>query len=138
MESWAEGVETIVTNDRYKRLAPNYLATNSFNSTNLKYWNDVKQTERIEVMTEYTPIVIDLIDNVNQKDLPNVSGNQPIDRVSGYSLSQIQGALRNCRDINCWESNLGNQYANSTEGNLTELFNYMRAVLHNNNPRKCD
>ncbi|MBO6533080.1 MAG: hypothetical protein JJ885_10445 [Muricauda sp.] len=137
-ESWAEGVETIVTNDRYKRLNPNYLATNSFNTTNLKYWNDVKQTERIEIMTEYTPIVVDLVDNVNQKDLPNVSGNQPIDRVSGYNLSQIQGALRNCRSINCWESNLRNQYSNSTEGYLNELFNYMRAVLHNNNPRKCD
>jgi hypothetical protein len=131
IESWAEGVETIVTNDRYLGLTQNYLATNRFNNTNLRLWNDFRQTQTVLQMNQYTPIVADLIDMVNQNTIPNLPGNQPIDRVNGYTLNQIQNSLNNCRDINCWENKLRNNYNNTTQNNLTELFDYVRAVRNN-------
>ena len=130
-ESWAEGVETIVTNDRYLSLANNYLATNRYNNTNLRLWNDFRQTQTITDMNEYTPIVADLVDNINQQALPSIPGTQPIDRVNGYNLNQIQNALNNCRDIDCWENKLRDNYNNPTENNLKELFDYVRAVRNN-------
>ena len=85
-------------------------------------------------------IVDDLVDNINQNTVKGTDygGDQPVDRVIGYSLKEIQRALDNCRNIDCWERNLRTLYYNSTEGNLTELFNYMRAARNNNNPNKCD
>ena len=134
-ESWAEGVETIVTNDRYRALDRNY-----FRDANDDIgWNYLRQTHSPNNMTEYTPIVADLVDNLNQNDeYSDLRPIPPIDRVHGYRLNQIQRALDNCRDIDCWERNLRNLYDNSTEGNLTELFNYMRDARNNNNPNKCN
>lgn len=127
-ESWAEGVETIVTNDRYFALSPNYKSTQS--GDNGGRWNAGRQRQTALQMDEYTPIVEDLIDNLNQGVTPPNSGF-PQDRVIGYNLNQIQNALNNCRDINCWESKLRSNYNNPTENNLTELFNYMRVVRNN-------
>ena len=132
-ESWAEGVETIVTSDRYWTLDRRYLATTRGNTTNLRLWNDVRQTHTVSEMNEYTPIVSDLYDYQNQNALTGsgLSGNQPIDRVSGYKLNEIQAALDDCRNINCWENNLRNKFQKSTEENLTELFDYVREVRGN-------
>jgi|TARA_B110000908_G_C10241033_1_gene446079 hypothetical protein len=139
-ESWAEGVETIVTNDRYDALTNNNYQSSSQNDINAgrDRWNGSRQESIVQNMTEYTPIVEDLIDNENQNTSPNAPGNQPIDRVNSYNLNQIQNALNNCRDIDCWERNLRNNYFNTTENNLNELFNYMRAARVNNNPDRCD
>jgi hypothetical protein len=82
-------------------------------------------------MDEYTPVVEDLIDNLNQNIVPNWFGVQPIDQVSGYNLNQIQNALNNCRDINCWENKLRDNYDNPTENNLKELFGYVHTVRNN-------
>ena len=131
MESWAEGVETIVTNNRYFGMTSGYNSTNSSG----RRWNSFRQEESISTMNEYTPIVEDLIDDLNQ----NVNNrNWPMDRVRNYSLQQIQRALDNCRTIDCWERNLKSYYHNSSEQHLNELFDYMRGVLNNNNPNKCD
>lgn len=138
IESWAEGVETIVTNQRYLSLNSNYIATNKYNNTNLRLWNDYRQTHTVSQMNKYTPIVTDLIDNVNQNTIPNIPGNQPIDRVSGYSLNQIQNALKNCRDISCWENKLRNNYNNPTKNHLAELFDYVKFVRNNNLSTPCN
>lgn len=131
MESWAEGVETIVTNDRYKRLSSTYI-----NHTNDNIgWNYQRQRNTVDEMTEYTPIVADLIDNLDQNEV--FSSIYPTDRVKNYNLQQIQRAIDNCRTIDCWERNLRNYYNNSSEQYLKELFDYMRGVLNNNNPEKC-
>lgn len=130
-ESWAEGVETIVTNDRYRSLRSTYL-----NSTNDNLgWNYQRQRNTVAEMTEYTPVVADLVDNLNQNDA--FSTVYPIDKVQNYQLSQIQRALDNCRTLDCWENNLRNYYNNSSEQYLNELFGYVRGVLNNNNPEKC-
>ena len=131
MESWAEGVETIVTSDRYWALDTRYLASTRGNTTNLRLWNDSRQTDEVGDMNEYTPVVADLYDYINQNALTNVPGNQPVDRVSGYKLNEIQSALDDCRNITCWENNLRDKFQKSTEGNLTELFDYVREVRSN-------
>lgn len=127
-ESWAEGVETIVINDRYKRLNPNYKSSQP--GDNGGRWNAGRQRQTAFQMDEYTPIVEDLIDNLNQGITPPNSGF-PADRVIGYNLNQIQNALNKCRDINCWESKLRSNFNNPTENNLSELFNYLRTVRNN-------
>lgn len=85
-------------------------------------------------MSEYTPIVEDLIDNLNQSD---DSFHWPSDEVFGYNLHQIQNSLDDCRDIDCWEGNLRDNYINSTEDNLDKLFDYVRSVRNNNLTHPC-
>ncbi|MEX0595794.1 MAG: hypothetical protein WD512_04770, partial [Candidatus Paceibacterota bacterium] len=127
MESWAEGVETIITNDRY-----NILTGNNYQSSraidNNGRWNSWRQRRTALQMNEYTPFVEDLIDNLNQN---NNSPIWPLDRVNGYNLNQIQNSINNCRDIDCIENKLRNNYNNPTEVNLRELFNYVREVRNN-------
>ncbi len=119
-ESWAEGVETVVTNDRNKRLSSTYI-----NPTNDNIgWNYQRQRNAVDEMTEYTPIVADLIDNLDQNEV--FSNIYSTDRVKNYNLQQIQRAVDNCRTIDCWERNLRNYYNNSSEQYSKELFDYMR------------
>ncbi|WP_420604218.1 hypothetical protein [Flagellimonas sp.] len=132
MESWAEGVETILTNDRYSRLSSSYFRPENDNIG----WNYRKQRKTVSEMTEYTPIVADLIDNLNQNKA--FSTIYPIDRVQNYRLNQIQNALNGCRTFDCWERSLRNYYYNPSENNLSELFDYLQAVLTNNNPERCN
>ena len=128
IESWAEGVETIVTNDRYLGLDPDYIATNSVNTTTFRFWNDWRQNSEALRMNEYTPIVADLIDDFNQ-NLENP--DFPIDEVSGYTLQQIQSALNNSRNLEQWRQKLQWNFDNPTENNLEELFNYVNEVYEN-------
>lgn len=125
VESWAEGVETIVTNDRY-----NILTSNNYQSSQLGggRWNSFRQRQTVAQMNEYTPIVEDLIDNLNQN---SINSARPLDRVNGYNLNQVQNSINNCRDIDCWENKLRDNYSNPTENNLKELFDYVRAVRNN-------
>ena len=134
IESWAEGVETIVTNDRYLSLDANYLNPSNDNIG----WNFRRQRDRAFEMNEYTPIVVDLIDNYDQSvEYAFLNPDPPVDRVQGYTLNQIQTALNNCRDINCWEIYLNKYYNNPTESNLDELFGYVREVRNNNLNTPC-
>jgi hypothetical protein len=61
----------------------------------------------------------------------SINSARPLDRVNGYNLNQIQNSLNNCRDIDCWENKLRDNYSNPTENNLKELFDYVRAVRNN-------
>ena len=126
MESWAEGVETIVTNDRYSRLDKGY-----FRDTRTDYdgWNQSKQEESPNEMDEYTPIVIDLIDIHNQN---TVDKDYPDDEVSGYTLRQIQDALNNSRSFSTLRSKLNAKRPfGVTSAELTELFGYMDVARQN-------
>jgi hypothetical protein len=134
IESWAEGVETIVTNDRYSNLDTNYLNIANDNIG----WNFARQRDRATEMNEYTPIVADLVDDYNQASQYSfLNPDPPIDRVQGYTLSQIQNALNNSRDINTWEYKLMVNYFNPTEHRLSELFDYVRFVRNNNLSSPC-
>jgi hypothetical protein len=126
IESWAEGVETIVTNHRYDRIAP---------GSNLN-WNAVRQRQSVRPLNEplaisnYTPIFIDLEDNFNQNfEFSTFVPTPPIDRVNGYTITQMQESLRSSRTLVQLENRLRDTHANPTENNLAELFEYPQAVL---------
>ncbi|MEW2920034.1 hypothetical protein AB1A65_01105 [Muricauda sp. ANG21] len=123
-ESWATGVETEVTNDRYLGLSSNYVSTGSYrNYRPLNLFNSERQAREIKHKSnnEYTPIVIDLIDDFNQRFELSILA-LPIDRVKGYSLKQIQTSLNHARGPHGWKERLKSQHYNSTEGFIDELF----------------
>jgi len=70
----------------------------------------------------YTPVFIDLIDNENQREIYQ-NNDYPIDRVSGYSLQQIESSLKTNSDLESIKTYLLNTYDNSTETYMDELFN---------------
>ena len=124
IESWAEGVETIVTNGRYLGLDGNYFNENN----NFLGWNFNRQEDQVVQMNEYTPLVIDLVDDLNQNGEDILL---PIDRVSNYTLQQIQTALNNSHSLIEWEQKLHWNFDNPTENNLQELFDYVYEVYEN-------
>ncbi|MEW2920036.1 hypothetical protein AB1A65_01115 [Muricauda sp. ANG21] len=124
-ESWAIGVETEVTNNRYRELNSNYRATGSIgNNFPLNLYKSDKQNREIKHGSnyEYTPIVIDLIDDFNQRVEFN-NPARPVDRVKGYTLKQIQSSLHGTRGPHSWKQRLKSQHNNPTEGYVDELFN---------------
>jgi len=135
-ESWADGVETILTNDRYNNIFAtngygNYRSTNSFYQFQLiRFWNGHKQNQTQNQMNAYTPLIADLVDNFNQR--VQLGNNElPNDLVSGYTLSQIQSALNNSRTLTEWKNKLVNNYNNPTEGFIDNLFDYAIFSMHN-------
>ncbi len=194
VESWAEGVEWVFVNWRYSILTGQPF---------VYFWN--YQNKTVDE-TEYTSLVVDLMDNLNQSNssrfiadpcncdgdfdgqncfvdtAPNgstafiygangngsfyytpINGNQcplqgsyfdgancfvenipngcipfihnnsfyiarrhnaqfPFDHVEGYSIEQIEQALRGAGSFDEWEQNLKDQYNNPTEKYLDELF----------------
>jgi hypothetical protein len=46
------------------------------------------------------------------------------DQVNGYTLQQIEQALKSAKTFNQWRDNLKNLYTNGTENNLDATFNY--------------
>lgn len=101
-ESWARGVEWVLTRMKY----PNYLG-------------------RARSTGDYTLVVSDMIDNDFNTSLPN--NNQGYhrdarDQVSGYTIKQIEDALVGQKSWNDWRDKIISKHYNTTEGNLTRLF----------------
>jgi len=72
----------------------------------------------------YTNVVIDMIDT--QADNPNNNGvGEPHDRVSGYTIRQIEDALNGAVTWNGWRDNI-KRYNNATRIHLDALFDYWR------------
>lgn len=107
LESWARGVETALVRIRYTGYTPSY--------------------SRLR----YTGIVRDLLDG-NKTTVSNFfyTDNDPwvrlrrtyLDRVGGYSIRQIEDALRGQKRWNGWRDNIRNRYTNGTENNLNAAF----------------
>ncbi len=76
----------------------------------------------------YTPIVIDMIDNHNQSTTPRNNPLLPNDRVSGYTLGQLEGALPGSFGSWWrWRTRLRKMYDNPTDGDeLDYLFREYR------------
>jgi hypothetical protein len=72
----------------------------------------------------YTSIVVDMIDDENQRFTRGHNGSvaYPQDRVGGYSIQQIEHGLLGASTWNEWRNNMINRHENPTEGNLNELF----------------
>lgn len=124
-ESWAEGVETVATNDRYLMLMPNY-----FNINTQTGWNLVRQEERFNDMDEYTPIVYDMLDNFNQltafpaRDIAD-------DRVRNYTLQQLWQTLEGRRSLDTWRNKIISDFNNPTETEIPRLFQFYQRVADN-------
>lgn len=107
-ESWALGVAWTLTRLRY----PNH---NWWANQDFAWMRDPEGGEG-----QYTPLIIDLIDNTNQ-GLTNNS--RPFDRVSGYTISQIEAVIPTSSNIQNLRDNLRNRYPNNpTREFLDELF----------------
>ncbi|REC42683.1 hypothetical protein DRF67_20260 [Chryseobacterium pennipullorum] len=135
IESWAEGVETIVTNDRYTSMFSSngygvYRSSTRGTHASTLVWNGLRQHQSISDMNAYTPLVIDLVDNFNQSLVLN-NPNIPNERVYGYTLAQIQTALNTSRTLDQWKGRLESLYSNSTEPMLGDVFGYAQTVLSN-------
>lgn len=124
-ESWAVGVAWSFERLRYRRPfdLQNLRLQNGEMLTNGKTFDVVNFGER-----KYTPIVIDLIDNINQR--ANNGGNRdfPLDLVTGYSIRNIEDALNRRRTMNAWRDELKNNLpAGMTSARVDALFsNYIQ------------
>ena len=111
LETWATTVEIAFTTNRYR---------GRFGRLNYDYLLDNYQFQRIAGENHYTSAGWDMMDNVNQR---TVYGEAfPLERVNGYSIVQLEQALRGAKSWWAWRNNIRNRYTNPTEGNLNELF----------------
>ncbi len=133
-ESWAEGVETFLVNERFDFLSGGTYGSSRIRDNGASY-NFFRQLQSPQAMNEYTPLVDDLIDNFNQNTIP-ISPAPPVEQVSGYTLRQIQQALNHTRHFSQWETNLRNYFVNPTEHNLPQIFGYVGIARYNK--QTCD
>jgi len=64
----------------------------------------------------YTGVVEDLVDGLG--------GTGSYDQVSGYTMYQIEQALKGAKTWTEWKNNIKNKYDNATENQLDNLFTY--------------
>ncbi len=75
----------------------------------------------------YTPLIIDLIDDYDQRSMNYNSSSYPTDSVVGYKLFEIEEALKDSRNLQTWCNHLINKYSNPTESHTQSLFdNYIK------------
>lgn len=111
METWATTVEIVLTNLRYKSYLRDYDYTYP--------WN--RQGVRIESQPFYTSAGYDLIDIFNQRAY---GSSYPQDRVSGYTIKQIENSLKNTNSWGEWKEHIKQQNpSNPTNQYIDELFN---------------
>lgn len=99
-ENWARGVQWWLTRMEY----PNYRGGAT-------------------IRPNYTQVVMDMIDT-RSDDFRNNGANHPDDQVSGYTMRQIEDALKGQKNWNGWRNNIKNKYNNGTENNLDALFSF--------------
>ncbi len=73
------------------------------------------------VYTGYTP---DYFGNYSGIVQDMVDGVSAYDQVSGYTMSELENAIKGQTNWNGWRDNIINRYNNGTEGNLQALFNH--------------
>jgi hypothetical protein len=113
-ESWAVGVEWAFDKQIYD-------VNEDWQSVSLSYMKDPDDGEQ-----KYTPLVIDPIDDINQRDLFWGNTDYPIDNVKGHSIKQIENALKEQLELQTWRNNLNSIYDISPDADVDELFlNYI-------------
>jgi hypothetical protein len=111
-ESWSQGVEWLFTTNRYMAFDARYVFDRNF------------QDRTPENDPIYTSLVVDLNDNFNQSlAVPAFLAVPVTDRVSGYTLPQMEQILNNTDGFNQFREQLEIRYSNPTEQFLVELFN---------------
>ena len=117
IESWATGVEWALTTYRYRN---KYRIPSYKYRYNLQYKKLAGYTENQEDLI-YTSIIVDLMDNENQRYRWGIK--YPMDRVSGYTIKQIENALRGARSWNQFRDRVKNiNPSNHDNAQIDELF----------------
>jgi hypothetical protein len=114
-ESWACGPEAFFTVRRYNPTGNQLGSYQTLRLSDFRYARRSIHGDHLYI----EPIVIDLMDNYNQR---SASNEYPIDRVSGYTLHQIAYALQNAHNLDDWKNNLM-RISNPTNVYLNEYFN---------------
>ncbi|MBB1193024.1 hypothetical protein DNC80_04990 [Flavobacterium sp. SOK18b] len=117
LETWATTVEIVMTLQRYnvRFINPTYTVYRDLRFNNY-------QDRRITANRFYTSVGFDMMDDFNQRLIYGTE-EFPIDRVSGYTLTQLEFALVGAKSWLQWRDNIKNRYNNPTEIYLDELFN---------------
>ncbi len=101
VESWANGVEWALTTMEYS-----------------PYYGTVTENGK------YTNVVIDMIDGFSSSNHNDGFEDAKKDNVTGYSIREIEDALKGQKTWNGWKNNIKNKYPNNaTKNNLDVLFN---------------
>ncbi len=112
METWATTVENFIVRERY---------VNFYNVQNYTYIDNFLQSLTISEENFYTSCGIDMIDGFNQREEHN-NNLLPIDRVEGYTINQLESALKSATSWTEWRVNLRSNETNNTAVFLNELF----------------
>lgn len=117
-ESWAEAVKYFLVLEEYKEKKFREFKTYSKQIPFHSGWRNY-DWGRSDYYYVYTPLMIDLIDTVNQEEVD--------DRVSGYTMKQILAVMKDksCEDFDDLERLLKQRYNNPTEKYLGILFDEM-------------
>lgn len=114
METWATTVEHYLVRRHYHEV---------YGATGYTYIQDFFQRRTIAQNNFYTSCGIDMLDDINQRlDIFPLNPNRPFDRVEGYTINQLENAMRGACTWHQWRDNLRNTYDNDTEEFLNELF----------------
>jgi hypothetical protein len=108
IESWAMGVAWVLTRKEYPW----------HNSYAFMTFADMRSSSFGNY--EYTPIIIDLIDDINQGGC--CSTTLPIDLISGYSIKNIEDILSTCSSLQNLRDNLKSNYEIPQEAQLDNFF----------------
>ncbi|WP_168796308.1 hypothetical protein [Flagellimonas onchidii] len=111
LETWATTVEIYLTRKLYRE---KYLS-------NYSYIDNDFQLVRIIDNNYYTSCGYDMTDTDNQRSI--YGADYPNDRVSGYSIRQLENALKGSDVWGEWKDRVKSLYNNPTEHHLDELFN---------------
>lgn len=123
-ESWCRGVQYYITNFRYAKIGEYYNTTFNYNfSSGWQTYNKGVQWQFDLMQDGYTPIVIDLIDNFNQRFVYSNNLNYAPDNVSNFTLSEVWNTLKGSISMYDWKQKLKSlNKTNSTD--LDSLFDF--------------
>lgn len=117
-ESWAMYIQYVFTNNYYAHYATSCQARD----WEYHIWDETGgEDEDNEDNWKYTALFIDLVDTKIQSAPPF---RMPIDSVSGYSITQLQTALRYSKELQELRDYLKNNYSNTTKKHLDKLFEF--------------
>jgi hypothetical protein len=130
-ESWSEYIKYLFSTLEYGRWGscqytgthPNRSAisySNLFNFSNNR--QNAVANNNGNSQSDYTTLMLDLTDNLDQEVFYS-NNSLAKDRVNGYTTLQIMTALQNTGHYFAFRDYLKNNYNNSTEIHLDELFN---------------
>lgn len=117
VESWAVGVA--------------YEIPRSIYSVSDLSWGDWQGVDKSTIINKqekkYTPIIIDLMDGTNQR-IGRDTTQFANDNVSGYTLQQVENAIKKVKTLDGLKNNLKRMYDNPTEGHIDELFRFYTSL----------